>query len=296
MSASYIGAYLRRLRIAEPGRPSVAALHALHAAHVERVAYEALDVQLGLLSSIEPDQSAERIALSRRGGYCYHLNGGFSELLRALGYDVVWHRAGVQGCADATPAGAVIANHLALTVHGLVSEACPAGTWLVDVGLGDALHEPLPLHEGTYVQGPFRYQIRRSDVEPDGWRLDHDPRGSFAGMDFAPRRATVGDFTERHLFLSTAPESSFVRTCAVQRRDALGADVLTGCVLRRLGDPLSRPRTLETRSDWFGALAEVFDLPLTDLDATARNALWARVRNAHEAWLQHHRALTVRPS
>ncbi len=296
MSGSYIGAYLRRLRIADPGRPGVAALHALHAAHVERVAYEALDIQLGLLSSIEPGRCAQRIARSRRGGYCYHLNGGFSVLLRALGYHVGWHRAGVQGRADATPPGAVVANHLALTVHGLASAACPSGTWLVDVGLGDALHEPLPLHEGSYVQGPFRYQIRRSDVEPDGWRLDHDPRGSFTGMDFAPRGATVRDFTERHRFLSTSPESGFVRTCAVQRRDALGADVLTGCVLRRLGDPISRPRTLEARSDWFGALADVFDLPLTDLDATARNALWARVRIAHETWLQDRQALITGPS
>ena len=286
MLACDVDAYLQRLGIDNPGRPSIAALHNLHAAHVERVAYEALDIQLGRLSSIEPGQSAERIARCRRGGYCFHLNGGFSVLLQALGYDVVWHRAGVQGRTEATPPGAAIANHLALTVHGLVSEACPSGTWLVDVGLGDALHQPLPLHEGSYVQGPFRYQIRRSDVEPGGWRLEHDPRGSFTGMDFAPHRATVHDFAERHLFLSTSPQSGFVRTCAVQRRDARGADVLTGCVLRRVGDSRSRPRTFETKSDWFGALADVFDLPLTDLDTTARNALWTRVREAHEAWLE----------
>jgi hypothetical protein len=66
----------------------------------------------------------------------------------------------------------------------------------------------------------------------------------------------------------------------------LGADVLTGCVLRRVGDCPSRTRTFETKADWFGVLADVFDLPLTDLDATARNTLWARVRKAHEAWLE----------
>ena len=32
-----------------------------------------------------------RIATQRRGGYCFHLNGSLSELLRELGYNVVRH-------------------------------------------------------------------------------------------------------------------------------------------------------------------------------------------------------------
>ena len=56
-------------------------------------------------------------------------------------------------------------------------------------------------------------------------------------------------------------------------------------MLRRDGlDPVA-PRTLETADEWFGALREVFDLPLEDVDAAARAALWARVRAAHESWL-----------
>jgi N-hydroxyarylamine O-acetyltransferase len=278
--------YLRRLRITDPGPPSVAALRALHAAHVEQVAYEALEIQLGRPTTVDPYESAERIVRLHRGGYCYHLNGAFSLLLRALGYDVVWHRAGVQNRADPGPPGAVLANHLALTVHGLPAGECPSGSWLVDVGLGDALHEPLPLHEGSYAQGPFRYRLRRSEVEPGGWRFEHDPGGSFVGMDFRKQLATVDDFTERHRYLSTSPESGFVRTCSVQRRDAAGVDILTGCVLRRIGDGAGPPRTLETQSAWFDALADVFGLPLTDVDANARSGLWSRIRRAHDAWLR----------
>jgi hypothetical protein len=43
--------------------------------------------------------------------------------------------------------------------------------------------------------------------------------------------------------------------------------------------------TLDTSEEWFGALRDVFDLPLDDLDPGARAGLWARVRGAHEAWL-----------
>jgi N-hydroxyarylamine O-acetyltransferase len=277
--------YLQRLGIADPGEPSVAGLRALHAAHVERVAYEAIEIQLGRPTTVDPYESAERIVARHRGGYCYHLNGAFSLLLSELGYDVVWHRAGVENRADPGYAGPDRANHLALTVHGLPSEDCPSGSWFVDAGLGDALHDPLPLYEGEYVQGPFRYRLRPSEIEPRGWRFDHDPRGSFVGADFRAARATVEDFAERHAFLSTSPQSGFVTTCSVQRRDTRGVDKLTGCVLHRIEGSPSRPRTIDTPSEWFEMLDEVFDLPLHDVDAAARDALWTRVLAAHQAWL-----------
>ena len=277
--------YLARLRLNHPGPPSADALRALHRAHVERIAYEALEIQLGRPTTVDPHEAAHRILSRHRGGYCFHLNGAFSLLLESLGYDVVWHRGGVQNHSDPQPPGPERANHLALTVHGLPADNCPSGDWLVDVGLGDALHGPLPLHEGRYVQGPFRYELRRSDVEPGGWRWNHDPAGSFAGMDFRASRATQADFRARHEYLSTSPESGFVRTCSVQRRDARGVDRLTGCVLDRLGDSKREPVALDTSDAWFGALREVFDLPLDDVDAGARAALWTRVRAAHEAWL-----------
>ncbi len=278
-------AYLRRLRLPDPGAPSADALRVLHEAHVERITYEALEIQLGRPTTVDPFESAARILGRHRGGYCFHLNGAFSLLLEALGYDVVWHRAGVQNHSEPQPVGADIANHLALTVHGLPTRESPSGDWLVDVGLGDALHEPIPLHEGSYAQGPFRYGLRRSEVEPGGWRWEHDPRGTFAGMDFRPQRATQADFRARHQFLSTSPKSGFVRTCSVQRRDARGVDALTGCVLTRIDGGARAPITLATSDEWFDALRDVFDLPLDDVDAAGRAALWARVRAAHEAWL-----------
>jgi N-hydroxyarylamine O-acetyltransferase len=108
-------------------------------------------------------------------------------------------------------------------------------------------------------------------------------------MDFRVQGATVDEFTQRHLYLSTSPDSGFVRTCCVMRRDASGIDMLRGCVLERIGTS-NEQRTLETQAEWFAALADVFDLPLLDVDATDRNALWNRVRWAHHAWLESRKA------
>lgn len=58
--------YLARLGL-DPEPPSSGALRRLHAAHVERVPYEALEVQLGRPTPLEPSASLARI-LRGRGG------------------------------------------------------------------------------------------------------------------------------------------------------------------------------------------------------------------------------------
>jgi arylamine N-acetyltransferase len=203
----------------------------------------------------------------------------FAALLEALGYQVTRHVGGVQGSAN--PAGAT-GTHLVLTVSGLPSPEAPDGRWLVDLGMGDGLHEPLPLTPGTFQQGPFRYALRPSDAEPGGWRFDHDPRGSFIGMDFRSEDTGMAAFAAQHHHLSTSPESGFVRTAVVARRDATGADILRGLVLARVGDTISRT-PVEEPNDYFAALSDLFGITLADDE---RDHLWRRLIKAHEQWVK----------
>jgi arylamine N-acetyltransferase len=278
-----VSAYLTRLGIEDPGPRSAAALRALHRAHVERVPYENLEIQLRRTTTVEPYESAARV-LRGRGGYCYHLNGALSVLLRALGYDVRWHVGGVQGHSMARPPGAT-ASHLVLTVRGLPAPECPEGVWLVDAGLGDGPHEALPLRPGRYRQGPFTYRLARSEVVPGGWRFTHDEAGSFVGMDFAWPMASPADFAAMHRHLSTSPESGHVRMATVERRDAAGVDTLRGCLLGRIDAGGRREEELTRPADWYAALADVFGLTLDDVGSRERTALWRRIRTAHHAWL-----------
>jgi arylamine N-acetyltransferase len=275
-------AYLRRLGLPTllDAPTSAESLRALHVAHIEKVAYEALEIWLGRPTTVDPAESAGRI-IRGRGGYCYHLNGAFSELLRALGYDVTRHVGGVQMRGGAP---GITANHLVLTVRGLPSDANPGGEWLVDVGLGDALHEPLPLVAGTYTQGPFTYVLRPSEVAPGGWRFDHDPSGSFDGMDFGLASTGMSAFADMHRQLTTSPTSGFVRVATVQRRDAYGVDSLRGLMLSRIGHGASSV-TLSTARDYYAALEDIFVLPLDDVSAEEKDKLWRKVYDAHEAWL-----------
>ncbi|MEV4005780.1 arylamine N-acetyltransferase [Actinomadura sp. NPDC049753] len=276
----YVAAYLERLGLGHPGEPSLSGLFALHRAHVERVPYEVLEIQLGRPTTADPRDAAAQV-LKGRGGYCVQLNGAFSTLLGALGYDVTWHRAGVHAARKLPPVGpAEPAPHLVLTV------SVGGEDWMVDVGLGDGLHEPLPLRSGTYRQGPFAFRLGPSRFETGGWRFDHDRGGSIAGLDFSMAPASPADFAEWHPYLATDPESRLVRTVAVMRRGAASIDGLTGCMLRHIDDSGTTTRELGTSAEWYGALAEVFGLPLADVGPQERTALWTKVRGAHEAWLE----------
>jgi arylamine N-acetyltransferase len=207
------------------------------------------------------------------------LNSAFSVLLNTLGYDVTWHGAGVQATAASPAADASFAPHLALSVE------LEGQQWLVDVGLGDGLLEPLPLRTGKYEQGPFTFRVLPSEVETGGWRFEHDPRGSIAAIDLQASAAGQDVFEKWHPYLCTSADSRLVRALTVMRRDQDSTDSMTGCMLRHFDAGGKTVRELNTADEWFQVLAEVFNLRLADLDAGERGALWAKVRGAHEVWL-----------
>lgn len=281
MNDDDLAAYLRRLQL-DPEPPSVGALHRLHRAHVERVPYETVWLQLGEPWTVDPDESVARVAHHARGGYCFHINGAFSELLRTLGYTVTRHVGGVHGPDGSTHEA--MANHLVLTVAGLPSDENPDGTWYVDAGLGDALHEPLPLRAGEYEQGLFRYTLSATPGAIGDWEFTHDRRGSFAGMSWRSAPAQMSDFAAQHQFLSTSPESLFVQFLIVQRRDADGVDIMVGLGLRRVDAADAPARNLTARGDWFDALTDVFGLRFDDAEPEALDRLWDQTLGAHRAW------------
>ncbi|MGZ6672842.1 MAG: arylamine N-acetyltransferase family protein [Solirubrobacteraceae bacterium] len=276
--------YLARIGASDVGPPSAAALAHLQARHLESVVFENLEIQRGRPTTVDAGESAERIVKSGRGGYCFHLNGAFGLLLEALGYEVSCRRGTVQPPPETAP-GRVL-NHLVVLVHGLPTSANPEGTWWAEVGFGDGSTRPLALRAGSAEDAPHTYVLEPSPVYAGGWRmLQEEGDGDGVGIiDVDTQPPQEAELAAAHERLATSPESRFVRTVTCQRRDARGVDILRARTLSRVERGSTRTTLLADEGEWFAALADVFGMPLVDVDAAERRALWQRVCAQHEAW------------
>jgi arylamine N-acetyltransferase len=271
-------AYLARLGVdARRGEVDIGTLTALAEAHVERIVWENVDIYRGRPPAIEPFASVERL-LAGRGGYCYHLNGAFAVLLEWLEVDVTRHLSGVHGRGvDVAPGPN--GNHL-----GLTTRLADGSEWLVDVGLGEGPAGPLPLAHGVYDQHGFTYTVSPSTFDTDGWRLEHDVRGSFLGVDFSRAVATTSDFLAMHETLSTSPSSRFVKVVSISRRATGGIDGLRGCVFSRITPSGVERRDVGSADEWWGLVVDHFELEYRDISADERLRLWTRLHKTHDAW------------
>ena len=178
-----------------------------------------------------------------------------------------------------------LTNHLALSVSDLPRVDNPGGDWYLDVGLGDALYEPLALCPKEHQQGPFRIAIEATPGGVGDWHFIHDLQGSFSGMSWLATPTSITAFDDRHRWLATSSESGFVKFLTVQRRDATGADMLRGLSFKRIGSD-SHAFTITSKADLCELLDDRFGIDITALSLEVRATLWTRLEEAHAKWIR----------
>jgi N-hydroxyarylamine O-acetyltransferase len=275
-------AYLRRLGVdaAAALPPTYETLLTLHRAHLDAVPYDNLGIMLGRPPPVDPLASLEGIGSAGRAGYCFHQNGALATVLTELGFELgrrhghVWTLE--EGRADTS------LNHLALVADGLPTDANPGGRWWVDVGLGDAFRDPVPVVAGHHVQGGFDYEI--TEVRDDGWSFRHDAVGTFTGIEVSSLPVDQPSVEAAHAMLSTPPDGRFARLLVVQRRDATGIDTVRGCLWTRAEPGVTSVTELPTYDAWRDALVQATRLSLEGVDGVELEALYADQWGKHEAW------------
>ncbi len=95
--------------------------------------------------------------------------------------------------------------------------------------------------------------------------------------------ARLDDFTDKHTWLSCAPESGFVQIPMAERRDATGVEVIRGLIRSRVGKGGYVAEPLVREDDWFDILADDFGIHF-DRDRPQRQRLWAAALAAQRAW------------
>jgi arylamine N-acetyltransferase len=264
-----VARYLTRLGLSGNLAPTAETLAELQRRHQDAVPYENLAIMLGRPDSTDPMQTLERVAAGGNAGYCFHQNGAFEIVLRALGFAVERRFGQVQG----RPFPRL--NHLVLLV------TIDGRRWWPDLGLGDALREPVEVVAGEIRQGPFRYEI--TEVSEEGWTFLHDPAArSFPAVVVRADQPTDAEVAESHRVLSTPPDGRFAQVLVVQRRDDTGASVLRGIHYQRIGAG-GFTYDLSSFDDWRAALKSL-GVSLDRVAADELQSLHTRMLTAHEEW------------
>lgn len=245
-------AYLARIGFGGAIRPDAVTLRELHRDHLYTVPFENLDISLGRNICCDEVRFLHKIVDSRRGGFCYELNGAFAALLRALGYRVTLLSARVaREDGSATPEF----DHLALLVD--LKEP-----WLADVGFGDSFLEPLRLKtesEQEQPGGPFRIvpvgnaMIVQRRLADKNWK---------ALYQFTLKPQALEDFEPRCQWQQTSPESHFVQQRICTRATTEGRITLSDLKLIRTTHGKREERMLANEDEWKAALVEHFGVRL----------------------------------
>lgn len=204
-------AYLTRIGFSKPVKPDVPTLHELQHAHLLTVPFENLDIGWKRSIRLDTDSLWEKLIRQRRGGFCYELNGSFAELLKMIGYEVIYLNARV---FNSTGKPGIDFDHLALLVR---TPDVPT-RWLVDVGFGDSFHQPLNFEErGEQVQGLRAYRIEEVEGGYITWQRDYDgtwKRQYF--FDLQPHKFP-DEYEAGCLYHQTSPLSSFTRSSIISK-------------------------------------------------------------------------------
>ncbi|MDO3434765.1 arylamine N-acetyltransferase [Rhizobium sp. CBN3] len=261
LTAAQLDVYLARIGVERPSRLDIDSLSQLHRAHLMSFTWEALDAFMGWPSAITPAAAFAKMVERRRGGWCYEMNGLFGAALAALGFRVTR----LCGAVDREKLGDIaIGNHLTLRVD-------LDRPYLAEVGIADAIIEPVPLVAGPISQRGFDFSIMPAD---GSWlRFNNHVLGIAKSFDFRLDHSDEAAMAATQGWLIQDPGSPFTNALAVLRHTADGYVALQNDRLRRVtANSLS-----EVRITSASHLGDTFET-VFDLDIPLPDRVWERLQ------------------
>ncbi len=248
-------AYLRRIGVTADVAANAVGLAALHQAHQLSVPFENLSIHLAEPISLAEEDLVAKIVRSRRGGFCYELNGLFALLLESMGMRVSRLAARVHGEKGLGPPF----DHLALAVR----PPDGSGPWLADVGFG------------SHSVYPLRLDSRSEQDDPAGTFLlaDADDGDVDVVKDGQPqyrvemRARSLADFAPTCWWQQTSPLSHFTAATICSQLTADGRVSVAGRTLIRTSGGTRTKRELDTDEELLAAYRDLFGLVLSDVPA-----------------------------
>lgn len=223
------------------------------------VPFENLDVQMGKIVSMNPEDIFEKIVVDKRGGYCYEVNALFAMALNSLGVSYRFIAARPMFYPVRRP-----------KTHMVIVAKIGDEEWLCDLGFGSyGIREPIRLTRAGIEVNQY----------PDIFRLSFGDEGEYlleAFVDNEWKRQysfdlsswTWIDFIPANYLNSTHPDAVFVQKILVIQHHPDGRDILFGNTFKTIrGGKIHEKQVLDDEVD--SLLQEKFKLPGTFRKYTA---------------------------
>ncbi|NQV20635.1 MAG: arylamine N-acetyltransferase [Rhodospirillales bacterium] len=250
-----LDAYMARIGYSGPRTPTAQVLRDLHTAQVFSIPFENLSIQMREPISLDIADMMAKMVHSGRGGYCFELNGLFSAVLEALGFQVDLLAARVRYGSPL----------VAARLHQLLLVTVGDQRWLADVGFGgNGIVAPIPFELNVEIQQYGEtFRLKREDeglyvleaLLPDGW-LD-----LYA---FTLEPLFPIDFEPANHYMSTSPVSPFCQTRIVAQPNPTGRTILVEHELKVRDNGETTTAGIDTDAAYLSALRTHFGIDLPD--------------------------------
>ena len=252
-SSEEIDRYLRRIRFSGTISLSSETLSGLQKAHLAAIPYENLDILNGIPLSVDPSVIYKKVIDNPRGGFCFELNGLFSELLSSLGFKVTSY---LSRFLYNRP------EELPLPTHRVLKVACGDGIFIADVGtFVDAPHSALRFVKDSiqsdgfqlymYKEDPVLGQVLyQQDKQTGEWKKFY----SFMEYPFSHNDFAASSFyTEKH------PDSRFAKGPMISIKMDNDYFALYGYKMIRIKNDITCKQQIE-EADFENILADIFHI------------------------------------
>jgi len=249
----WLALYFQRINLVVPTDTSAGTLADIHFAHVNAIAYEMLDVFLGIVPSFDMTEISDKLTSGRRGGGCTQMNGLLAVVLETLGFSV---RRSLSAVSRENGA-------MNLSTHMVLLVSADDEEWICDAGFGyrGFLYPLRLLHNAQVVQGVHEYRVQRGGAS--NWSIEYRRGAQWISL-YVLRDASYDahEFVVGQFFNAYSPLSPFKNNLVCARPSLQGGSYLINNVLVSIQQRARIRRHVRSKSEWVDVLDEYFDIKL----------------------------------